>query len=241
MIEICFCDDEEQEHMVLKKLAGEFLSEHTGLLLRFHYFDSPAVLLDFIEKNGGFDLYILDVLMPGMSGIELAGQIRSRCKAAEIIFLTVSREYAVEAFGVKASGYLLKPVCKADFDEVLLSCIRQRLASQENAALTLKTKDGLRRICLRDLVLVESFDHTRVLTLSDDTVLETVVTLSELFNQLREYPQFCMPHRAYIVNMDYADGLRKNELLMSGSRRIPISRKEYGKMKKLFLDYFFSP
>ena len=125
--------------------------------------------------------------------------------------------------------------------EALLSCIRQRLASQENAALTLKTKDGLRRICLRDLVLVESFDHTRVLTLSDDTVLETVVTLSELFNQLREYPQFCMPHRAYIVNMDYADGLRKNELLMSGSRRIPISRKEYGKMKKLFLDYFFSP
>lgn len=241
MIEICFCDDEAQEHVVLKQLAGEFLSEHAGLSLRFHYFNSPVALLEFVEENGGFDLYILDVLLPGMSGIELAGQLRSRCETAGIIFLTVSREYAVEAFGVKASGYLLKPVCKADFDEVLLSCIRQRLAAQENAAITLKTKDGFRRICLQELVLVESFNHTRVLTLSDDTLLETVVTLSELTELLREYRQFCMPHRAYIVNMDYAAGLRKNELLMSGGRRIPISRKEYGKMKTLFLDYFFNP
>ncbi len=240
MIDICFCDDEAQEHVVLKELAEEFLSEHADLSLRFHYFDSPAALLEFTGKNGGFDLYILDVLMPGMSGIELAGQLRSCCRAAEIIFLTLSREYAVEAFGVKASGYLLKPVCKADFDEVLLSCIRSRLAALENAVITLKTKDGFRRICLQELVLVESFNHTRVLTFSDNTVLETVVTLSELFNQLREYPQFCMPHRAYIVNMDYAAGLRKNELLMSGSQRIPISRKEYGKMKTIFLDYFFT-
>lgn len=240
MIEICFCDDEAQEHAIVKKLAGEFLAEHAGLSLRFHYFDSPAALLEAVGENGGFDLYILDVLMPGMSGIELAGQLRSRCKAAEIIFLTLSREYALEAFGVKASGYLLKPVCKADFDEVLLSCIRSRLAALENAVITLKTKDGFRRICLPELVLVESFNHTRELTLSDNTVLETVVTLSELFEQLREYRQFCMPHRAYIVNMDYVAGLRKNELLMSGGRRIPISRKEYGNMKTMFLDYFFT-
>ena len=67
-------------------------------------YSSPYDLLDDIEKTGGFDLYLLDVVMPHMTGVTLARRIRERKERAEILFLTVSKEYAVEAFSVKASG-----------------------------------------------------------------------------------------------------------------------------------------
>ena len=57
-----------------------------------------------------YDIYLLDVVMPGLNGIELAKEIRSSDKAADIIFLTSSPEFAVESYTVKASNYLVKPV-----------------------------------------------------------------------------------------------------------------------------------
>lgn len=79
----------------------------------------------------------------------------------------------------------------------------------------------------------------RLLTLSDNSVLETSTTLSELFEKLCGRENFYMPHRAYIVNLDYSVGLKRYELLMFGNRRIPIPRKRYSIMQELFSNYFF--
>lgn len=116
-----------------------------------------------------------------MTGIQLAERIRAEDENAEILFLTISREYAVDAFAVRASGYLLKPVSRTSFDEEVLRAV-QKLTSEKSAAITIK--DGLRRIRLHELVMIESFNHTRVLTMSDGSVLETSATLSELFEVL---------------------------------------------------------
>ena len=65
--------------------------------------------LAWLEENP-VDLALLDVDMPGMNGIELAARIKACRPDTAIIFLTGYSEYAVEAFSVRASGYLLKPV-----------------------------------------------------------------------------------------------------------------------------------
>lgn len=177
-------------------------------------------------------------MMPEMTGIQLAEIIRGRSEQAEILFLTVSREYAVDAFAVRALGYLLKPVSKPSFDEEVLRAV-QKLTNEKSAAITVKTKDGMRRVRLHELVMVESFNHTRVLTMSDGNVLETSATLSELFDSLSCHKNFYMPHRAYIVNLGYSMGIKRCELLMFGNHRIPIPRRQYSIMLELFSNYFF--
>lgn len=239
MIEIALCDDSAEDISAVKALAEQFTDEHTEFPIRLSIFTSAAELLEYIEKNGGFDLYILDVIMPAMTGIQLAEKIRSRCERAEIVFLTVSREYAVDAFSVRALGYLLKPVKKESFDKELLHCIDKLRDYEKSTTFAVKTKSGLRKIELHRLVLIESFNHTRVLTLSDGSMLETSATLSELFEQLSGYENFYMPHRAYIVNLDYSMGLTRYDLIMSGNRRIPIPRKQFAAVQELFSNYFF--
>ena len=56
------------------------------------------------------ELAILDINMPKMDGIELAARIKQRSPQTAILFLTAYREYAFDAWSVRPSGYLLKPV-----------------------------------------------------------------------------------------------------------------------------------
>lgn len=238
MIEIALCDDNAEDIEVLGALAEEFAAEHSEFPIRLSAFTSAAELLEHMESTGGFDLYLLDVMMPEMSGIQLAEVLRSRGDHAEIVFLTVSRDYAVDAFSVYACGYLLKPVSKERFDEAVLRAI-QKLAREKNEVLTVKTKDGLRRIQLHKIVMIESFNHTREIIMTDGTVLETSATLSELFEQLGGQGNFYMPHRAYIANLDNSVGIVRYDLLMLGNRRIPIPKNQYAAVQKVVENYFF--
>lgn len=238
MIEIALCDDNAEDIKALKAFAESFVSEHAELPLRLTAFTSPENLLEHIENAGGFDLYILDVLMPGISGIRLAEMIRSRGGHAEIVFLTVSRDYAVDAFSVYACGYLLKPLRREEFDETVSRAV-QKLVREKNDLLAVKTKDGFMRIPLHKIVMIESFNHTREITLTDNSTLETSATLSELFEHLREHNSFFMPHRAYIANLDNSVGIVRYELLMLGNRRIPIPKNQFAAVQEVVREHFF--
>lgn len=238
LIEIALCDDNAEDIEVIRSLADRFSAKHAEFPIRLNAFTLTAKLLEHIESIGGFDLYILDVMMPEMSGIQLAELIRSRGDHAEIVFLTVSRDYAVDAFSVHACGYLLKSVCKDRFNETVLRAV-QKLAREKNEVLTVKTKDGLRRIQLHKMVMIESFNHTREITMMDGTVLETSATLSELFEQLGCHENFYMPHRAYIANLDNSVGIVRYDLLMLGNRRIPIPKNQFAAVQKVVENYFF--
>ena len=74
-------------------------------------FTRSAEALEWIERNTA-DLVLLDIDMPGMNGIELAAAIKAKQPDAAVIFLTGYPQYAVDAFAVRASGYLMKPVTR---------------------------------------------------------------------------------------------------------------------------------
>ena len=236
MLRIGICDDNQEDIDRIKDLTVRFSKEHPETPVEIRVYNLPYDLLDDVEKTGGFDLYLLDVVMPAMTGVDLAKRIRKRKEQAEILFLTVSREYAVDAFSVKASGYLIKPVKKSDFDEAVLDCIH-RLSPEGRPSIMLKLKDGLQRVPIHELVYIESFNHNQICTLSDGSTLETAVTLAELMGDLQVYPAFVRPHRAYIVNMDFIRKLSGYELLLTSGKRVPVSQSEYRKLKNAYLTY----
>ena len=73
--------------------------------------DDPAELLGSVKENKP-DIVWLDIEMPGMSGLEMAAEIKKNSPATNIVFVTGFPEYAVDAFGMHVSGYVLKPATK---------------------------------------------------------------------------------------------------------------------------------
>ncbi len=222
----------------VQALAECFAGEHPEFPLSIRTFFSSFDLLEYLNQNGGFDLYLLDILMPQMKGVELAERIRARNEAAEILFLTSSPEYALDAFDVAACGYLLKPVHKERFGKALLAAA-SRLARPENPSLLLKTREGMRKILFRELVMVESFNHQRVCTLTDGSKAVTADTLASLMERLSGDSRFFSPHRAYIINMEYIAALNAADLLLSTGQRVPVARTSYAALKQAYVAYLF--
>ena len=72
-------------------------------------FTDALEALDFLDDEK-VDLALLDIDMPGMKGIDLAANMKKKCPDIKVIFLTGYSEYAVDAYAMHASGYLLKPI-----------------------------------------------------------------------------------------------------------------------------------
>lgn len=106
MMRVICVDDErilmEDTVAMCRELPG--VSEVKG-------FTKPAEALERLKSNGA-DLALLDIDMPDMNGIELALKFKDISPDTAVIFLTGYANYAVDAFAVRASGYLLKPVSK---------------------------------------------------------------------------------------------------------------------------------
>lgn len=236
MLTCCICDDDPKDLAEIAALTEDLSRAHPEYALTVQTFSSARDLLKRLEAEGGFDLYLLDVLMPEMAGLELARQIRKRQEPAELLFLTVSREYALEAFDVAACGYLVKPLDRTRFEEAMLRAVG-RLAKPENSSLLLKTRDGLRKLPFRELVAVESFNHDRVCTLADETKYVTADTLTSLMERLGTDPRFFSPHRAYIINLEHITALNADNVLLSNGQRIPVAQATLPALKRAYVQY----
>ena len=239
MIRACICDDKTEDLKHLAGYAGDFADCRPELNMTVDTFASPFELLDRIDADGGYDIYIFDILMPNMDGIELARRIRERDDRAKIIFLTISREYAIDAFGVRASGYLVKPVGREDLFKELEECVKAFSATSNGPAMLIKTKQGVNRVHILEIAMIESFDHSRVITMANGDSLVTAMTLAAMYEKLSALDCFFQPHRAYIINLGYVKGLTTTDLVMFDGRRVPISRKVYSAFREAYMDYTF--
>ena len=102
MLRIAVCDDEIKELNQTEKLLNAYLHAHPQLNGQVFPFSDPKALLAQWEAQGRFDLYVLDIIMPEMSGIETGRQLRALGDHGEIIFLTNSNEFAADSSDVPA-------------------------------------------------------------------------------------------------------------------------------------------
>lgn len=193
------------------------------------------------------DIILLDISMPGESGIELAQKLGDLEDPPAIIFCTAYDQHALEAFSVNAKDYLLKPVRKDDLfaslDKVssLNKAQRTLLAESDNKSegrshISAKTRRGVELIDL-DKIFYFAADHKYVTVYHQDG--ETLIddTLKDLENEFGS--RFVRIHRNALIAVDRIEGMEKNiegqfEVKLTGTDLRPIvSRRHVGGLKGL--------
>ena len=111
---IAVCDDRVEELTALTGLLEQWQAERR-IPLRCRAFRSAGNMLD-AARHERFTLYLLDVMMPGIDGMEAAREIRTFDAAAEIVFLTSSPGFAYESYGVRALEYKRRRVARNKLD-----------------------------------------------------------------------------------------------------------------------------
>lgn len=95
-------------------------------------FHDPDELLERLEKTE-VDLIFVDMKMPGMHGLELAERIHEMNLDVAIVFVTAYSDYAIDAFGVEAFDYIMKPITAERLHKVLDRFVRKKEARRQDA------------------------------------------------------------------------------------------------------------
>lgn len=232
---IAICDDDKEELARISSFLDKYQREHNASLT-YKAFHSGVELLSTV-RSGDFALYLLDVIMPAVNGVEVAKEIRSFDTEAKIVFLTSSPEFAVASYTVKAMDYILKPVEEGRLFGVLNELMTDSQKPQEG--LTVKAKSGITRILFSRLVYVEVVNKQVYFHLSDNSVREITARLSEFEQPLLARPEFMRVHRSYIVNLFQINELTANGLTTHQGNSIPVSRALYKEVRDAYVKQLF--
>lgn len=237
MVRVAFCDDDVS---ALRELQGflERYRRERGREMSGAAFCSPLELLAEVERGKRFDILFLDILMPGQNGIETAEELRRYDGDTKIIFLTSSKEFAVQSYGVEACFYQLKPMGWQDFCRVMDHAL-ERCRQEGESSLLLRCSGAITRLELGRLEFCEVIHRTLLFHLSTGRVLEATGSLDELERQLASDGRFFRVHRSYIVNLDYVQSISHRAVTMTCLTEIPIPRGKYGGIRDAFMDRAF--
>ena len=133
---LAVCDDKREELDAVLSLLDAWQARHDTVLRR-KAFQSAVELVE-TARQERFTLYLLDVMMPGMDGLEAAREIRSFDEAAGIVFLSTSPGFAYESYGVRALNNLLKPVQREKLFGLLDRLLLQEQMNSDALARALK-------------------------------------------------------------------------------------------------------
>ena len=96
MVRIAICDDLQEQLDIIQKAVQQYFHDKKEPTEVFTY-NNAMDFVDAFEKEGNFDIVLLDICMPGLLGTDIAAEMRKQKSWAEIVFLSTSEEFAVEA------------------------------------------------------------------------------------------------------------------------------------------------
>ena len=231
---IAVCDDQPEQ---LKQIC-DWVSEWPNCPgdLTLHPFDNGDSLLR-AHQARPFDLVLLDVMMPLLNGMETAKEIRLNDQSVKLIFLTATADFAVDAFTVKASNYLLKPVVP----QKLYQCLDEITEELRSSAkkICIKGLHALHRIAVADIEYIESQNKKILFVLSNGQSILSGEPLYTYEEKLTLEDGFFKCSRSFIVNINRIVTFTAKEIRTHSGARISISRSLHREFENAYFSVLF--
>jgi DNA-binding LytR/AlgR family response regulator len=175
------------------------------------------------QRPAPIDFLFLDVEMPGISGLDFARLTREYYD--HLIITTSHSRYAIDAYDVRSSQYLLKPFNQEKFINTVQNCIGQAASrsSARNESIFLKSgrENSFVQVKFKDIVMISALEHYSIVqTLSTKYVQHT--TLQQIENNLAADGRFLRVNRSFMVSLDHIVSFCGNQLMMSNGENVSI-------------------
>lgn len=232
MLRIAICDDSREDRKRILDFVSDYYKKH-DMDAKIDDFETAGKLLSSEET---YDIYLLDVIMPDMTGIETAQRLFKKEEAPVIIFITSSLESAVDGYRVNASGFVLKPLVEKDLEETLKRVMEQNFKSRE-ASISIVHNRVPMDLKLSRILYFENRLHRVYIMLKSGEILSIHQKLNEIQEELGAQTYFIRCHQSYIVNLNYVEALKTPGFLLSNGDLVPVSRNFYKECKNVFYHF----
>jgi two-component system, LytTR family, response regulator AlgR len=241
VLRVLIVDDEPHARQRLERLIGEL--EHCEVVGQCGNGLDALRLVEELEPS----VALLDIRMPGMSGVETARQLSNLPVGPAVVFTTAYDQYAMEAFDAQAIGYLLKPVRKERLEKTLRQAARLTVSqlklidpaardSDHRQHIAVRSRNELRLIPLAEVQYFRadqkyvSVHHSDGYDLIDDSLTDLAEEFASLFVRI---------HRSYLVSIAHLEAVERNAdgkhyvRIRSCGELLPVGRRQVGELKRL--------
>ncbi len=231
-LNIAICDDDKDDIQRLHNLLQTYALDQSLLIQLTEFSNGEDFLLAYEQQP--FDIVFMDIYLTGMSGTEVIASCNS--ESLQTVFTTTSREFAIEAFNLNASHYLLKPVTYEAIDDAIKRCLATRDV-QHFRCLEIKTNQGLVSLPVHQILYIEVFNKV-CLVHTEKNTFHTYSSLDSLFELLDSHT-FMRAQRSYIVNMNDIESFYFDHIVLSNGKEIMLSRNTRSELKKQYQQFLF--
>ena len=243
---IAICEDEEKERIQLKenlkKILAEYMKNKNVIENRVEIknkieveniiieeFESAEELLK--SDLSKIDIFLMDIMMGEMNGMDAAKKIREMNIDSEIIFITGNVEFVRDGYKVNAYRYLLKPVEIEELRESIISCFTE-LGKKKGKFIVLSRKGEMEKLKIDDIDYIEVIKREIIVHKNGEEVEYTGTSIEKLEEKLEDF-KFFRCHKSYLVNLEKVDLIKTGEVVVNG-KSVPVSKYRAKDLKREF-------
>ena len=225
MLEIAICDDDA----IILKTLGKYFGKLNDATIKYDIYNSADTLYRYVEEQGTvYDVFILDIEMQGMNGLELAQKIREKDSNCLIIFLTNYSQYVFSVFEVITFDFLRKPLEYSEFENLIKKI--KRYFNITKGVFVFSYRKNSFSIPFEEIYYIEKSGRRAYLYSKDKEYIFNM-TLNEIWKQL-DSGAFVAIYPSCIVNLFYVREIVRDELILKTGDKLFVSKKYCQEVKK---------
>ena len=229
MIKVAICDDEEKSVTLHEQIVRDCL-QSVGIGYEITtYSQSQNLLYDITDDAYFYDLILLDIEMPGISGMEIPQQIKGFLPNVRIIFVTSHTEYAIDAFELSIFRYVPKNNLEAKLSAAVIDAAKL-IDLEAGQEYTIQPINRMEKIPFKDIFYVQR-DGKNANIVSSSGTAKVRKSLQQVFAELNT-PEFIFIDRGCIVNIIHIMKISDGIVVLKNGEQLPISRSHLQEVKQ---------
>ena len=234
MLNILICDDDKNIIQQVTNLLDDVKQKHQ---INFKI-DTNTDGEFSVDKNAIYDIAILDIEMNGISGLDVAENLKRNNPDVIIIILTSYSDYLDSAMKISVFRYLSKPIDEQRFHKNFLEALEHyRNISKQ---IVVKFNDTVSYVKTRDILYIENLKHGSSMVTKTNTI-KTNKKPEEWYAIIDQKDRFIFSHKSFLVNLQNVINFDKTTMtFQKQDERLDIacvSRRYYNDLKKAFFDF----
>lgn len=225
MLEIAICDDDA----IILKTLGKYFGKLNDATIKYDIYNSADTLYRYVEEQGTvYDVFILDIEMQGMNGLELAQKIREKDSNCLIIFLTNYSQYVFSVFEVITFDFLRKPLEYSEFENLIKKI--KRYFNITKGVFVFSYRKNSFSIPFEEIYYIEKSGRRAYLYSKDKEYIFNM-TLNEIWKQL-DSGAFVAIYPSCIVNLFYVREIVRDELILKTGDKLFLVKNIVKRLRK---------
>lgn len=235
MLRIAVCDDDENMVQSNIRITEDCLKQCRSAGEISEYTRSDNLLYDITEDHFFFDLILLDIEMPGKSGMEIAEEIKPFLPNVKIIFITSHIEYAIDAFELSIFRYVPKNDIGKRLPAAITDAVKL-IELEEGKVYIIRTNSRLEKIPYKEILYIERDGKNASIT-TKDGISKVRRSLQQVYEELAS-EEFIYIDRGCIVNIIQIMQVKDGMVVLKNGSSLPVSRSHLQPVKEQINTYW---